>query len=310
MSASTKIRSRLVTVMPVGPDDSGADTIASLLQYCAPSQVILAIDDSKSAATRRFLETCDPRVIRLPSAGYPGIRGGLTVNLARAYRYALDRHDFDVLLRIDTDALVTGPAPEDEALARFSADPRLGMLGLHKADYDGRPRDYAPIEAVLLDALRWHGVRRMPRWLRMRRWISAAKARGWFLGEHVLGAAVYLRPELLAAMRDAGDLSLERFHDSVISEDHLFSLVTAARGFTMGEFGAPAGPMGVRWHGLPDTPEHLIAAGMKIVHSIKGHGDTTEADIRRYFAGVRALDASRAGPFRSTRAAGVPAEFR
>ena len=278
---------RQLVVMPVGPDDNGADTIDSLLTYCTPEQVILAVDDSRSEATREFLETRDARVVRLPSAGFPGIRGGLTVNLARAYRHALANYDFDVLLRIDTDALITGRAPEDEAIARFSQDARLGMLGLLKIGYDGTARDYGPIEDVLRDSMRWHGLRRVPRWIRMHRWTRAARAQGWVLGEHVLGAAVYLRPTLLKKMRAAGDLHLDVFHDSGISEDHLFSLITAARGFTMGEFGAPAGPMGVKWRGLPDTPARLLEAGMKVVHSIKFYEDMTEPEIRRYFAMAR-----------------------
>lgn len=102
----------LVVVMPVGPDNSGVDTVESVLHYCTSSVVVLAVDDSRLSTTASQLGSIDPRVLRLESAGFPGIRGGLFVSLARAYQHAVDHYAFQTLLRLDTDALVIGANPE------------------------------------------------------------------------------------------------------------------------------------------------------------------------------------------------------
>ncbi|OWQ88713.1 hypothetical protein CDN99_14570 [Roseateles aquatilis] len=281
-----------MVVLPVGPDNDGAETIQSLFTYCTSSLIVLAVDDSKLLETRHFLETCDPRVIRLPSAGYPGIRGGLLCSLARAYQYALAHYDFDVLLRIDTDALITGPAPEEDALALFAGKPKAGMLGPYRVGYDGGRRDFGVVADMLRHETGWHGLRRFSRRRRLKAWLSAASALGYEPGEHILGAAIYLRVEALRAMHAAGDLNVDEFHDSGLSEDHIFSLLTVRHGYMLEDFVTGDLPMGVRWRGLPDSPRNLLARGKKIVHSIKFYESMKEPEIRAFFAQERAKHAA------------------
>jgi hypothetical protein len=269
--------------MPVGPDDNGADTIESIFAYCTGSVVILAVDDSKDTQTKSFLESVDPRVIRLASAGYSGIRGALFCSLAGAYTYALEHYRFDVLLRIDTDALITGPQPEADALAAFAADPSIGMLGSYRYGYDGAPRDFHIVAQGMFRETSLLGIANPARRQRLNAWIRSARKYGYERGEHCLGAAIYLRPEAVYAMQAAGDLQVREFHDSVISEDHLFSLLTIRHGFTLADFVTGDLPMGIQWRGLPDSPENLLKRGKKIVHSVKFYKNLSQADIRAYF---------------------------
>ncbi len=50
----------LVVGMPVGPDNSGVDTIESVLHYCTGSVVVLAVDDSSSSTTASQLRRIEP----------------------------------------------------------------------------------------------------------------------------------------------------------------------------------------------------------------------------------------------------------
>ena len=279
----TRAKCKLLVVMPVGPDDSGADTIASIFAYCTESVIIIAIDDSKDASTKKFLETIDPRVIRLPSAGFQGIRGALFCSLAAAYRYAVEHYTFEVLLRIDTDALVVGPVPENDALQLFERQPLTGMLGSYRFGYDGQPRDFKIVAQGMFRETSLLGVRNNLRRKRLNVWIKTASQHSYERGEHCLGAAVYIRPKVIHAMYEADDLTVDEFFDSVISEDHLFSLLTIRHGYKLADFVTGDLPMGVQWRGLPDSPANLLKRGKKIVHSIKFYKDMDQAEIRAYF---------------------------
>ena len=139
----------LVVVLPVGPDNNGADTIESIFRYASASVAILAIDDSRNAETRQFLETCDSRVIVLPSAGYKGIRGALFCSLGQTYKWAWQNFDFRALLRIDTDALLIASGSEQDALEIFESSPEVGMLGSYRTDCNGSPRDFGVVKRCM-----------------------------------------------------------------------------------------------------------------------------------------------------------------
>ena len=306
---------KLLVVMPVGPDDNGKDTIESIFTYCTSSVIILAIDDSKNEATATYLKTVDPRVIclpsgnfrkplrrgpHLPSAKYKGIRGEVFCNLARAYRYAVDHYSFDMLLRIDTDALIIGPHPEDDALEAFHDDPKIGMLGFYRYDDAGSPRDFGIVGQGMFRETSLLGLRNQPRRKRLNYWIKTAKLYGYDLGEHCLGAVVYQNAATIRAFARSGDLFVDEFRDSVISEDHLFSLLTIRHGYKLADFATGSLPMGVQWRGLPDSPENLVKRGKKIIHSIKFYKDMSEQEIRVYFRKLRAKQA-KAKPAKATK---------
>lgn len=302
-----KERVKLVVVLPVGPDNEGGDTIESVFSYATPDVRIFAIDDSTKSATRRFLETVDKRVTVLQPAGQ-GTRGGLWTSLANAYAYIFERYAFDILLRIDTDALVIGFNPEEDALRCFREHPDTGMLGSYKLDCNGNQRDFKIVDAHMRTEYGIRGLNNMPRRRVLRAWMKRAGRFDYEPGEHILGAAVFLSAECIAAMYEGGYLKTDVFKESQISEDHLFSLITVACGYTLSDFATSDLPMGLRWKGLPDSPENLIRRRKKIVHSVKYWQDMRQDEIRRYFAGVRHLDRQRPAGNTSGDAGDLPGE--
>lgn len=284
---------KLVVVLPVGPDNDGGDTIDSIFLYATPDVRIFAIDDSKKSTTRRSLETVDEWITVLQPAGQ-GIRGGLWTSLARAYAHIFERCAFDMLLRIDTDALVTGFNPEEDARRYFKEHPQTGMLGSYKRDCNGDQRDFKVVSARLRRECGIRGFKNMRRRRVLRDWMKRASSFNYEPGEHILGAAVFLNPACIAAMYEGGYLQTDVFKESLISEDHLFSLITSACGYELADFATGDLPMGLRWRGLPDSPENLIRRRKKIVHSVKYWQDMNDDEIRQYFAKLRHHDRERA----------------
>ncbi len=285
---------RLVVVMPVGPGEDVADTLDSIAAYADPSHAVVLVDDTgdpggPAAAAAAALR--EVHAVPAP-AGAAGNRGGLWVKLAAGYRYACARLRFDLLLRMDTDALLLGPGLEDVAAARVAADPGLGMLGGHRTGPDGRPRDFGPAARLLAREAGPLGLADRRRRATLRRLRAAARANGYAPGEHALGGAFIQPARAVRALEARGWLDLSELASSGLSEDHLFGLMTVAAGFRIGDLGGPGGPMALRWRGLPAHPDDLVAGGALITHSVRSWGDLDEAAVR--------------GRFRVARRAGTP----
>jgi hypothetical protein len=278
----------LLVVLPVGPDNNGADTIESIFCYASASVTILAIDDSRSAETKRFLETCDNRVIVLPSAGFKGIRGALFCSLCQTYKWAWENFDFRVLLRIDTDALLIASGSVHDAIGIFESSRDVGMLGSYRTDCNGSPRDFRVVRHCMRKEYGIRGVMNHERQKALRAWIIDAKKSGYEIGEHILGAAAFYSPRFVSAMCELAYLdNMHLFKDSEISEDHLFSLLSFTCGFRLADYATGNLPMGLSWRGLPDSPENLMKRNKKIIHSVKSWGDMPENEIRSFFAAKR-----------------------
>ena len=131
---------RLVVVMPVGPGEDPSDTLESIRAYTDSSRAVVLVDDTGSHALAASVAG-DPDVHVVPApAGASGGWGGLWVKIAAGHAYACARWRFDLLLRMDTDALLIGPGLEDAALRRFAEAPRIGLLGAYRTGPDGNPR--------------------------------------------------------------------------------------------------------------------------------------------------------------------------
>lgn len=278
----------VLVVLPVGPDNNGADTIESIFCYASAPVTILAIDDSRNAETKRFLETCDNRVIVLPSAGFKGIRGALFCSLCQTYKWACENYDFRILLRIDTDALLIASGSVHDAIEIFESSRDVGMLGSYRTDCNGNTRDFSVVRRCMQKEYGIHGVLNRERQKALRTWIIDATQNGYEIGEHILGAAAFYNPRFVSAMCQGGYLDDMRiFKDSEISEDHLFSLLSFTCGFRLGDYATGDLPMGLSWRGLPDSPENLIKRNKKIIHSVKFWEDMPENEIRSFFAARR-----------------------
>lgn len=280
------MRSRLAVVLPAGPDDDAADTLASVLAYCEPPRSVVVVDDA--GGRHAHLADAAREVFVVPApAGAAGTRGGLYAKLAVGYRFALERLPFEVLLRLDADALVIGPGLARAAAARFAAEPEVGLLGAYRLGPDGGERVFTPAARLLAAESGLRGRRRPALRRTLRSLRALARAHGYVDGEHALGGCYLHSRAAVAALGRRGYLDLEPLRASRLGEDHLFALLTRAAGLGIGDFGGPGDPLCLRWQGLPARPEALAAAGKLVAHSVRGHDDLDEAAIRGFFAARR-----------------------
>jgi hypothetical protein len=274
---------RMVVVIPAGPRDDVPDTLRSVLRYANPWHVIV-IDDTKG----RGIEFSHDKLTIIPPAidsSRFSTYGQLWVSLAAAFRYAVETTEFDLLLRLDADALLLGPGIGEVASTRFERYPRLGALGAYRIGPDGGARDWTPARKNIEAELGLRGLRQPSTRKTLQKLITDAP--GYILGEHILGAAVVYRGQTIRAMYDRGLLDLAGLANSATDEDHLFGLITVAAGYEMGDFSGPEDPMAVRWKGLPAAPEELLKAGKLVTHSVRSWEGMGECEIRKYFADAR-----------------------
>ena len=276
----------VVVVIPVGPGclpANIADTINSFIHYTRSSYKIILADDSQ-LETGLLIKKDFPHVDVI-STRYPqGKLCGLYITLSLAYRYALKHFRFTSLLRMDTDALITGEAPEREAIALFKANPAIGIAGQYPLDYNGNPWDISwPQKQVL----RLTGSRTFFRkpfahallWLRYKK----ALQNGYNTGESVFGGAYFMSEACLKKLKGAGLLPSRLLKPVLLEEDHLFAILIKSLGFQFGDLASGTLPFGCAWKGLPAAPEDLFEKGKKIIHSTRYWHDMKEAEIRSFF---------------------------
>lgn len=270
---------KLVVVIPAGPRDTAVDTLESVFRYAHP-ELVIVIDDTKGAGINFSHE----KMIVLPSIGHD-VFGGLYLNLAMAYRYAVENVQFNMLLRLDTDALLLGDGLPQAAMSRFETNPNIGALGAYRLGPDGQNRDWKPARKALDAERRIRGLRHPSCRRALRTLITSAP--GYIPGEHALAAAVVYRGQAINEMYRRGFLNLDGLASSRLGDDHIFGLITVAAGYCTADFGGPADPIAVKWKGLPSAPEDLLKAGKLVTHSIRSWGEMSEREIRDYFATAR-----------------------
>jgi hypothetical protein len=273
---------KMVVVVPGGPNDDVADTLRSVLHYADP-ELIVVIDDTQG----RGIGLKHPKLVEiLPAASTHRDLGGLWVNLSKAFRYAVENTEFDLLLRLDADALLLGPGIAEAAGERFQRFPEIGALGAYRISPDGGLRDWASARRALLIELWLRGIR-YPSMRRQLRKLMAASPE-YIRGEHALGGAVLYRGDAVREMYRRRLLDSPEFAHSILGEDFIFGLITVAAGYRTADFSGPEDPLALRWKGLPAAPQELLAKGKLVTHSVRFWADMPEAEIREYFAAARA----------------------
>ena len=277
----------LAVVIPAGPADDVADTVASVLHFTVPPRRVLVIDDT-GRHVGAALEALSPDVeVILSPDRAPGARGGLWAKLAHGYQHILERFSFDVLLRLDADALLIGPGLAEAAAERFARDAFLGMLGSYRIGPDGGTRSWKEADALLARECGVTGLGRPSTRSLLRRLRSAAIRNGYVSGEHALGGAYFHSRSAVREIAERGWLDLPPLRRSRLGEDHLFALLTVAAGFHIGDFGGPGDPLALRWHGLPAAPSELLAQEKLVTHSVRYWKNLKEREIRAMFAAAR-----------------------
>lgn len=278
---------RLVVVIPIGPNcrpEFVADTIASV-DHFSPARRLLLLDDSGRGTGNTVAASVDAEVLEVSSNG---LAGGLFATLGVGFSAAL-RQPFDVLLRLDTDALVTGSSFATQAAETFQRTPTVATLGSYRLSYSGGNRSFGQVRKKLIrEAYLGFGDRELAQ--QLRGLLRHARKNGYKLGESVMGGVALYSHASIAALEAEGLLADPVLSRSTLQEDHLFALCLAALGFTLMDFGTIGDslPMGVKHRGLPAKPEELVRDGRSLVHSTKFFQDMDEVVIRDEFRKLRA----------------------
>jgi hypothetical protein len=265
--------------------DFVADTIDSIL-YFAPSARIILIDDSQRGLAADLTQHYELSVLE---ARVHGVFGNLYLNLSEGFREALSK-PFRILVRLDTDALITGSAFEARALELFDEDLQLGLLGSHRLSFncDG-VRSASWARHRILEYLAVRSWTRPRAALTITRMLARARKYGYTLGDSVQGGAAVYRYEAIAALDEHGLLGRSDLAGMGLQEDYIFGLCLYSLGYHLGEFGSRFDdlPMGVDWRVLPASPKELMELGKSIVHSTKRFEEMDEQAIRDEFRTAR-----------------------
>ena len=282
---------RIAIVMPAGPRDDVADTLESILRYSDPSRVILVIDDTQGSneSFQRMCRRHSADVVVMPApAGLPaGCFGGLWTKMAAAFGWLLENYQPQLVMRIDTDALLLGEGLEERAERVFASNPLIGLLGSYRIGPDGGQRDFSWPARQIRSTAGFRGRLHPRRRSVVRRYLELARSHGYVDGEHVLGAAYILSNSAIRAIEQNGWLASQWPPSAMIGDDHIVSMLTAAAGYQIEDFGGPADPMALKWVGLPAHPAELLAQGKLVTHSVRSWQHLSEAEIRGIFAAAR-----------------------
>lgn len=277
-------------MIPAGPGDDVADTVASVVRYADPSRVIVIMDDASGpdAANCDVPGACPGITVIKSQPARPGTQGGLWLKMSPAYRWLLQNYQPGIVLRLDADAVILGAGLEAAAEEVFGRDPEAGLLGSYRVRCDGEPRDFRPAARQLRSETGLRGLRHPRLRAGLRRYLGLARSHGYVDGEHVLGCAFLLRAEAIQALYENGCFSQPWLEASRLGDDQIMSLMTLASGYKIADFGGPADPIAVKWEELPAHPADLLAQGKLVTHSVRSWGDLSERQIRGIFAAARA----------------------
>lgn len=282
-----KPKARCVVLIPVGPRSDPsfvADTIASVLNHMSDVAVVVADNTRVGLDPTACGASMAIEYIRFPSTGKNTTLGQLYFNLTRCFELTLDRYDFDVLLRLDDDALIIGPDPDADAVSYFASHPHVGCLGSFRLTCTGYARSFAyPARTLRHELYSIAAVRHPRRWMALRALYALARRHGYEDGEHCLGAACFFSHAALSAMRAKGLFANPALTTTNLGDDHMYGLLVRAAGFEIDDFAIGPHPLGLALRGLPMSPDELLGSGKKIVHSLKDHDGRSQAELRGEF---------------------------
>ena len=281
-------RCRLAVVIPVGPGErleDVADTVASVRHYCRSGTRILLLDQAGGRAVAR-LAARDLGLEAVNFTSRKGVLGPLTYGLSRAFMHLYETSDWDLVLKLDVDALVTGPTPEDDALRLMSRVPGASMGGAYRYSSAGWFRETWQCCPYLPQYDSWRSLRRgADRFVR--RAVRSGLRNGWDPGEHCQGGAYFITRAAVADWIRLGFLGSRHLLAVPCGEDSTFGMLSRAAGRTMVELSLAGGPVSTAAQGLEMSPEEITARGKKLVHSVRRWNGMDGSTIRAYFRARR-----------------------
>jgi hypothetical protein len=267
-------------IVPAGPNDALAlvDTLASIRHYEQEANVVVladgAFDLDRAAVERSFPGAHLWRPPRL-SGGPPR----LSPPLLWAYQRALAEFPFDVLCKLDSDALLTGTGLGSRAADHFCRHPTVGLLGSTMVRADGARADLRHSASVLAHERRWSPS--------VREAVEAAERRGWS-GNEAHGGVYLLSRRAVEALEVTHFLEAAPPWWSLVGEDLWLALGVAGAGYGIASFGAPGEPLASGQGFLPLPKEVVLERELLAVHSVRrGLQGENEATLRAFFRAAR-----------------------
>jgi hypothetical protein len=273
----TKVKCDAVYVIPAGPNDWDPlrDTLASVFAYEGAGARVIVIDDASTSCRAEVVNAEFPEVDvvhrRLPTGGPPRNLPTMLTGLRHAHRH----YDFKTLIKIDTDALVTGASPSAAAADLFHRHPEVGMAGTYLMRSDGVREDYSFDRWVLPPTERWSRA--------AKRMMDRARA-GGYDGTKVHGGVYAMARPALDAMAASGDLDWVDPWWSQLGEDFWLSILVLANGFALGSLGGPGEAFSVASKYTPIAKELVVSESKLAIHSVRRGADgESEDELREFF---------------------------
>lgn len=273
---------RTAVLIPAAPRDDVADTVDSVLHF-EPDALVVVLHDGDGPLD------VDERAVVLPPLPWPrNAHGGLWCKDAYGLDWVLRNSAARVVLRLDADAVFVRSGAFELAQQRFQQDAQLGALGSFQVRHDGDRRDFTESGATVNRHCGVAGIRFPRTRASMRALRAQALQHGYVPGAHALGAALFLRREMLEAWQRRGWLQSWELAPVRMTDDVIMGLLTYAAGFRIGDFGEPGGVVAAKWRGLPASPEEILDSPACITHSVRSYRGLPEHEIRRRFRERRA----------------------
>jgi len=276
---------RGVYVLSAGPGswDDVAEVVESIEHFEGDQAKVVVVDDATTDVRRRVVRERFPAVTvlrrRVSSGGPPG----MFPLFAESFDWIRRAFAFDVLVKLDADALLTGPAMAARAADAFAADPTLGMLGT-VVRADGKVEDFTYDSWVLAHERRWSP--------QVRRLEAAARARGWDDTRAQAGVIVFGRKMLDRAAAD-GWWRWRPPWWTLLQDDAAYGMITAAVGLRVGSWGGPGEPIARGQWRIPIDKQQVLDQGALAVHTMRqgAHGESQD-ELRAFFRAARGARAA------------------
>lgn len=285
---------RCMVLMPAGPDTAREyldDTIESVIHHIGASNCILAVIDDSRQNRFAYVGNAFPNAVVIKAVDYAEdaasvTRGALFSKQAHALKHLVQRYRFDVLLRMDTDALMIGDAPHEDVLTFLKARPDVGIVGAFRRRGDGSDKAWAMAakgRQLSREMSLRHGFRNLALLRTLRRLVRRAEAHGYTRGDMCTGGAFFMAPGAIMAIEEQGLFDLEALRHSKLADDALFALLCCAVGYRLSDLPDDNDLLAINWRGLPMPVEELVSRNKKIVHPVKDADLAAEPRVRAYF---------------------------
>lgn len=271
---------RAVCLVPAGPGDWEPlrDTLESILHYEGSGTKVIVVADGSTDCRAAVVQAEFPEV-DVVRRGWPSAPPHNLPAVADGIDYALGNYSFDVLVKLDTDALAIASSPSAAAARLFERKPEVGLAGTFRVGAEGLPETYDWDAWVLRHTERWSPS--------ARRLLDRARA-GGYDGAKVHGGGYALSRPALNAMKASGDLDWREPWWTPLGEDFWLSVMALANGFAIGSLGGPGEPYAIASKYVPVSKERLLQEGRVAIHSVRrGNDGEEEATLRAFFREAR-----------------------